>query len=145
MDASQVQNLFRRAVASDDVAAMRQGLEGMLGAAGPGLSPEREYAVRRPDVVIEMPQSHERIRGRDALRTMQEMFPAPAPVITLRNVTGARHVWVAEADIDYGGDRSQAVIILELDSHGLIARETRYYPQPFDAPAWRAELVEAMS
>ena len=144
MDASQVQSLFRQAVASDDAAAMRQGLEGMLGAAGPGLSPEREYAVRRPDVVIEMPQSHERIRGRDALRTLQQTFPAPTPVITLRNVTGARHVWVAEADIDYGADRSQAVIIVELDRHGLIAKETRYYPQPFEAPAWRAGLVEAM-
>lgn len=144
MDAAQVQDLFRQAAASDDAAAMRQGLEGMLGADGPGLSPEREYAVRRPDVVIEMPQSRERIRGRDALLTMQQMFPAPAPSITLRNVTGGRHVWVAEADIDYGADRSQAVLILELDSHGLIARETRYYPQPFEAPAWRAELVEAM-
>lgn len=58
--------------------------------------------------------------------------------------SGGRHVWVAEADIDYGGDRSQAVIILELDSDGLIAREARYYPQPFEAPAGRAELVEVM-
>src|SRR5215470_13647413 len=74
MDASQVQSLFRRAVDSDDAAAMWQGLAGMLGAAGHGLSPEREYGVRRPDVVIEMPQSRERIRGRDALRKMQEMF-----------------------------------------------------------------------
>ena len=62
----------------------------------------------------------------------------------MRKVTGGRHVWIAEADIDYGGDRSQAVII-ELDDQGLIARETRYYPQQFEAPAWRAALVEAMS
>ena len=145
MDASQVQELFRRAVASDDAAAMRQGLEWMLGTAGHGgLSPEREYALRRPDFVMEMPQSRERIRGRDALRTMQEAFPVPAPTVTLRKVTGGRQVWVAEADIDYGGDRSQAVIILELDGQGLIARETRYYPQPFEAPAWRAELAEPM-
>jgi len=144
MDASQVQELFRRAVASDDTAAMREGLEGMLGAGGQGLSPEREYAVRRPDVVIDLPQSRERIRGRDAMRTMQEMFPAPVPAISLRNVTGGRHVWIAEADIDYGGDRSQAVVIFELDRDGLIARETRYYTQPFEAPAWRAGLVEAM-
>jgi hypothetical protein len=76
-----------------------------------------------------MPQSRERIRGRDALRTMQEAFPVPAPAITLRKVTGARHVWVAEGDIDYGGERSQVVVIFELDGQGLIARETRYYPQ----------------
>ena len=144
MDASQVRALFRRAVADDDAAAMRLGLEGMLGADGHGLSPEREHALRRPDVVIEIPQSGERIRGRDAMRTMQEMFPEPTPVFPLRNVTGGRHVWVAEADSDYGGDRFQAVIIFELDSDGLIAQETRYYTQSFEAPAWRAGLVEAM-
>jgi hypothetical protein len=109
---------------------MREGLERMLGADGQsGLSPEREYELRRHDFVMEMPQSRERIRGCDALRTMQEAFPAPAPAITLRKVTGARHVWIAEADINYGGDQTQAVIIIELDDEGLIARETRYYPQ----------------
>ena len=145
MDASQVQALFRQAVANDDAAAFRRGLEGFLGSDGPGLSPEREHAVRRPDVVIEMPQSGERIRGRDAMRTMQEMFPAHGPVITLRNVTGAGRVWVAEADTDYGEEQVKTVVILELDGDGLIARETRYYAQPFEAPAWRAGLVEAMS
>ena len=145
MDASQVQELFRRAVTSDDAAAMREGLERMLGVGEcGGLSPEREYELRRPDVVMDMPQSRERIRGRDPLRTMQEAFPAPAPAITLRKVTGARHVWVAEADVDYGGDQTKAVVIFELDDQGLIAKETRYYPQRFEAPAWRAELAEAM-
>jgi hypothetical protein len=145
MDASQVQELFRRAVTSDDAAAMREGLERMLGAGEyGGLSPEREYGLRRPDFVMDMPQSRERIRGRDPLRTMQEAFPAPAPAITVRKVTGARHVWVAEADIDYGGDQTQAVVIFELDDQGLIAKETRYYPQQFEAPAWRAERAEAM-
>jgi hypothetical protein len=28
---------------------------------------------------------------------------------------------------------------------GLIARETRYYPEPFEAPAWRAEWVEPIA
>lgn len=145
MDISKAHELFRRAAASDDAAAMREGLERMLGAGRyGGLSPEREYELRRPDFVMEMPQSRERIRGRDALRTMQDSFPAPAPAITVRKITGARRVWVAEAEIDYGGDQTQAVIIIELDDHGLIARETRYYPQPFEAPAWRAALVEAM-
>jgi len=145
MDTSKVQELFRRAVANDDAAAMREGLERMLGVSDyGGLSPEREYELRRADFVMEMPQSRERIRGRDRLRKMQEAFPAPAPAITVRRVTGARHVWIAEGDIDYGGDRTQVVVIFELDDQCLIARETRYYLQPFEAPAWRAELAEAM-
>src|SRR5215469_10039659 len=145
MDVSKAQELFRRAVTGDDAAAMREGLERMLGAGEyGGLSPEREYGLRRPDFVLDMPQARERIRGRDTVRTMQESFPAPAPAITLNKVTGARHVWVAEAGIDYGSDQTQAVIIIELDDQGLIARETRYYTQQFDAPAWRAALAEAM-
>src|SRR5215472_1277769 len=145
MDVSKAQDLFRRAVAGDDAAAMREGLERMLGAGEyGGLSPEREYGLRRPDFVLEMLQSGERIRGRDRLRKMQEAFPAPAPAINVRRVTGAYRAWIAEGDIDYGSDRSQVVVILELDDQGLIARETRYYPQPFEAPVWRAGLAEAM-
>jgi hypothetical protein len=145
MDDSKVQELFRRAMAHDDATSMREGLERMLGLGQyGGLSPEREYMLRRPDFVMEMPQSHERIRGRDALRKMQEAFPTPAPAVTLRRVAGARHVWVAEADLRYGSDQWQTVVIYELDDQGLIAKETRYYPQEFEAPAWRAELVEVM-
>jgi hypothetical protein len=64
----------------------------------------------------------------------------------VRRVTGARGVWVAEADIDYGDyDRWQTVVIFEKDDHGLIARETRYYPRAFKPPAWRSELAGAMN
>ncbi len=101
--------------------------------------------MRRPDVVIDIPQSGERFRGRDSIRTMQEMWPEPAPVITVRKVTGGGHVWVVEADTSYAGDLGQAVVMFELDGDGLITGETRYYTKPFEAPAWRAGLVEAIS
>src|SRR5436305_13695395 len=78
MDASQVETLFRQAVANDDAAAFRQGLEGFLGTDGHGLSPARENEVRRPDVVIDIPQSRERFRGRDSIRRLQETWPEPA-------------------------------------------------------------------
>ena len=51
---------------------------------------------------------------------------------------------MAEADLRYGSDQWQTVIIFELDDQRLIAKETRYYPQKFEAPAWRAELVEVL-
>ena len=47
-------------------------------------------------------------------------------------------------DADYGDDPWHLVVIFELDDTGLIARETRYYPQRLDAPEWRAGIVEAM-
>ena len=144
MDASQVQALFRQAVANDDATAFRQGLEGSLGTDGNGLSPAREYEVRRPDVMIDIPQSGERFRGRDSIRAMQEMWPGPGPVITVRKVTGGGHVWVVETDTSYAGDPGQAVVMFELDNDGLITGETRYYTKPFEPPAWRAGLGEAI-
>lgn len=93
---------------------------------------------------MEMPQSRERLRGRDAMRKLQEAFPGPPPSMTLRRVVGAGRVWVAEALSDYGEDPWHVVVIFELDDEGLIARETRYYTGVLEAPDWRAELMETM-
>ena len=55
------------------------------------LSAAEEYLLRHPDYVLEMPQSLERVRGRDAMRSMQEAFPVP-PDLTLRRVLGSGRV-----------------------------------------------------
>lgn len=56
MNASEVQDLFLKAMRDDDSAAMTQGLELMLGIADSrGLSAEDEYQLRHPDYVMEMP------------------------------------------------------------------------------------------
>ncbi len=46
-----------------------------------------------------------------------------------------------EAKSDYGGSISNVVNVIELRD-GKILRETRYYSDPFEAPAWRAQWVE---
>jgi hypothetical protein len=93
---------------------------------------------------MEMPQSGERIRGRDAMRSMQEAFPHPPQSVKIRRVVGAGRVWVLEGELDYGQGPWSAVVLFELDEDGLIARETRYYAEMSDAPAWRSAWVEAM-
>ena len=138
-----VRELFLRAIAHDDSAAMREGVELLFGLAGDGLSPEAEYRLRHEDYVMAMPQSGELIRGRDAMRAMQEAFPVP-PSITLRRVTGSGRVWVVEGTNDYEGDVWFVVAILELEPDGSIIRDTRYYTQKSEAPAWRAEWVEPL-
>jgi hypothetical protein len=105
------------------------------------MDPEWEYERRHPEFVADMPQSNERLPTREALREMQRAFGAP-PAIALRRLTGEGDTWVAEARSDYGsGGVYQAVVIFEFRD-GLIVRETRYYTQPFDAPAERAQWVE---
>ena len=107
------------------------------------LSPEAEYELRHEDYVMEMPQSGERIRGRDRMRAFQEAYPNP-PSVTPRRVVGSGNVWVVEGRSDYGGGQISHVAMIVEFLDGKIWRDTRYYAEPFDAPDWRAQWVERM-
>ena len=145
MTATDVRELFREAITGNDAAIMRKGVEQLLGlTVDAGLSAEEEYLVRHPDYVMEMPQSQERVRGRDAMRSMQEAFPVP-PRLTLRRVLGSGHLWVIEGVNDYDGDTWNVALIWELDDQGLIIRDTRYYAQRSAAPEWRSQWVEPIA
>jgi hypothetical protein len=145
MDKAEVRGLFRKAIAEDDAAAMRAGLEQMLGLAeGGGLSPEGEYELRSAEFVMEMPQSGERIRGRDAMREMQEAFPTPPQSMKIRRVVGAHRFWVVEGELDYGQGPWFAVVLFELGADASITRETRYYAERSEPPEWRSAWVEPL-
>jgi hypothetical protein len=101
------------------------------------------YELRHEDFVMEMPQSGERIRGRENMRKFQGAYPAP-PAMRLRRVLVREGLWVAEVISDYGDGRLfHYVSIVELKD-GKMWRDTRYYAEPFEAPGWRAHLVERM-
>jgi hypothetical protein len=111
------------------------------------LSAEKEYALRHEDYMMEMPQSGERIRGRENMLGFQKALarnlPNP-PSIRIDRVRVRDGLWVKEGVNDYGdGVISNSVIIYELQD-GKIWRDTRYYSQPFEAPRWRAQWVERM-
>ena len=108
----------------------------------PKLSPEEEYELRHEDYVMEMPQSGERIRGREKMREFQEAYPNP-PTMQLRRVIVRDGLWVVEIVSDYGGLIYNSVAIFELRD-GKIFRDTRYYAEPFEAPDWREQWVERM-
>jgi hypothetical protein len=104
-----------------------------------GLDPEFSYKVHHEQFTADMPQSGERL-NRENLRAMQEHYPNP-PTFTVRRVVGAGDVWVAEALGDYSGTLYHLAMIIEFRD-GKIWKETRYYAEPFDPPAWRAQWVE---
>jgi hypothetical protein len=108
----------------------------------PKLSPEDEYEIRHEDYVMEMPQSGERIRGREKMREFQEAYPNP-PTMQLRRVIVREQLWVVEIVSYYGGRIYHPVLIIELRD-GKIFRDTRYYAEPFEAPEWRARWIEPM-
>jgi hypothetical protein len=107
------------------------------------LDAQAEYELRHPDYVMEMPQSGERIRGRDNMRDFQQAYPNP-PTAQPRRVVGAGNVWVVEGRSDYGGGQIAYVANIVEFRDGKIWRETRYYAEPFEPPEWRAQWVERM-
>jgi ketosteroid isomerase-like protein len=98
--------------------------------------------VFHDDAIMEWPQSRERIRGAENRRGVYGRFET-LPRITPRRMLSEGDLCVAEARLDYGGDEYDCVFIFELRD-GRIAKETAYWAKPFDAPEWRADLVERM-
>ena len=102
------------------------------------MDPAVEYEARHEGFTVEFPQSGERL-DRDGLRKLQEHFPGGAPEIRLRRLSGGGDVWFAEWVIRYAdGTVTYGVTRVEFRD-GKIWRETRYYAEPFEAPAWRAQ------
>jgi len=107
------------------------------------MDPAVEYEARHEDFTVEFPQSGERL-DRDGLRKLQERFPGGAPEIRLRRLSGGGDVWFGESVIRYAdGKVAYGVARVEFRD-GKIWKETRYYAEPFEAPAWRAQWVQRM-
>jgi hypothetical protein len=106
------------------------------------LSPAADDDLRHPDYVLEMPQSGERIRGQDNLRAFRAAYPNP-PTIQPRRLVGAGDLWVVEAARTDDRGRIFVVAVIEFRA-GKIWRDTRWFGDPLEAPAWRARWVERM-
>ena len=106
------------------------------------MDPAMEDEERHEDYLLEFPQSGERM-DRDGLRKLQKHFPGvKRPRIELRRVTGSGDVWVRESYIEYpDGSVAYGVGRVEFRD-GKMWRETRYYAEPFEPPAWRSGWFE---
>jgi hypothetical protein len=99
------------------------------------------HAQFHEDSVMEYPQSGERIVGGENRRAVYGAFPG-LPRVDAREIRVSGDLVVVEARLDYGdGTPWQAVFVFELRD-GKVARETAYWPQPFEAADWRSQWVE---
>ena len=86
--------------------------------------PEEEYDVRHPeDYVMEMPQSGERFRGRENMRSFQEAHPTPPSSLQARRVLVREELWVVEGVIDYGDGRVFDVVVISELRDGKMWRD----------------------
>ncbi len=98
-------------------------------------------ALPTPEVVYELPQSRERIRGRAAYRIFNETYPGDwhlRPKVVIGDDERAV-VWFAWRLDDDAGD---AQVFFEFDVEGLITLVTDIWPEPYDPPERPAGLVE---
>jgi ketosteroid isomerase-like protein len=94
----------------------------------------------RDDAVMDWPQSGEQVVGAENRRGIYGAFPQ-LPNITPRRMVSDGDLVVAEASLDYGGPSYKTVFIFEFKD-GKIAKETAYWSEAFEAPAWRSKWVK---
>ena len=107
-----------------------------------------QYELASEDFVQEYPQSGERFRGRDKIFEMNSSYSSQTgtrPTAKLRRILKPGQAWVIESTIDYGdGTPVSAISIVEMGPDGKATRQTDYFANPFEAPAWRAAYAEPM-
>ncbi|MFI7639741.1 nuclear transport factor 2 family protein [Nonomuraea sp. NPDC049400] len=98
-------------------------------------------ALLAEDVVYEMPQTRERIRGKSAFLQFNMEYPGDWHLQARRIVADGRHA-AAWIDARVGAEHQDACVWFELSDQGLISRIVDYWPEPYDPPSGREHLVE---
>ena len=122
--------------------AVRAALERHWSVSGAD-DPDTVHEIYRDDVVVEYPQSGERIVGTANLQALREAYPAKL-TFDIRRISGTGELWVTEYVITYDDKPVNVVSIMEFRDN-KVARETLYFADPFEAPEWRAQWVERSS
>jgi hypothetical protein len=95
------------------------------------------HEIYHEDVELDFPQSGERIVGVANLRAMREAYPGRL-TFSIQRMRGRGDLWVTEGIITYDGRPMRTVTIMEF-REGKVGRETIYFGEPWEPPAWRAQ------
>ncbi len=98
-------------------------------------------ALVAADVVYEVPQTRERVRGREAYRRFNAEYPGDWSV-TVERVIGAGSEAVSWTRFEVDGEVMTGLCFFVLDDDGLIAHLSDFWPEPYDPPPGREHLVE---
>ena len=104
----------------------------------------QEYAT--DDFVQEWPQSGERLNKAATLK-LAEAYPEMSgtnPKFAYKRMIGGGDMFIVEGTIDYGDGVPVSYVGIGELRGDKISRMTEYFANPFEAPAWRADLVEKM-
>ncbi len=89
-------------------------------------------------MLLDYPQSDERIRGRQNIQESRSVQPNKKRFM-VRRMIGSGDLWVTEFVLTYDGIPSYVVSIMEFRD-GLVAHETQYFSDRFHPAPSRAHL-----
>jgi hypothetical protein len=101
---------------------------------------ELEHRLYAEDAVLDYPQSGERFVGRSTIAEQRGGHPADRH-FRLHRLVGSDSLWVSECVITYDGAPTVSVSVMEFDDD-LVAHETQYFADPFEASLARARLAQ---
>jgi ketosteroid isomerase-like protein len=94
--------------------------------------------------VLEWPQSGERIRGRDNFAAINSEYPAEGKWRFQLNLIIAEGDTVVTDVSVTDGSRQDRVITFSTIRDGKIWKQVEFWPECFEAPAWRRQWIEIM-
>jgi len=101
-------------------------------------------ATMQPDVVYEVPQTRERIRGRDRYLQFNREFPGDwhlSPAVTVADDDHAVVVFRWRVGDAVEQEEQEAIVVFGFRD-GLIATVTDFWPDPYEPPPGREHLTE---
>jgi ketosteroid isomerase-like protein len=98
-------------------------------------------AVLSPDVVYELAQTRERVRGRDDYLQFNRDYPGDWH-LTIDRVVGDGDAAASLTTFTVGDETMPGIAFFTFDAEGRVAGIRDFWPQPYDPPAGREHLVE---
>jgi ketosteroid isomerase-like protein len=106
---------------------------------------DRAGAWLHDDIVLDWPQSGERVRGRANFIAINANYPSAGRWrFTVRRLIADDGGVASEVEVSDGSMAATAITFSEL-RQGKILRQVEYWPDPFPPAAWRAIWVERIA
>ncbi|MFI5724366.1 nuclear transport factor 2 family protein [Streptomyces cyaneofuscatus] len=100
-------------------------------------------ATLADDVVYELPQTRERIHGKERYVRFNQEYPGDWHIRIERIVADAEGLQAAaRTEVTVGPEEMHAIHFFTFDDRGLITGVTDFWPESYEPPAGREHLVE---
>ena len=103
---------------------------------------EAVRATLADDVVYDVPQTRERVRGREAVVRFNAEYPGDWNLGVTTLVADERQVATTIRFVLPGEDDQTGIAFFRLDDDGRIAHIDDWWPEPYEPPPGREHLVE---